>query len=98
MLREYDQRQVFLLGEQIEGFEEGSLELGDLIHRSEALLDVLQHVDETFAKQYRSLVGDLEICYAVSLENKDPDLDWRNREELRPILRAMKRLLGAMRS
>jgi hypothetical protein len=69
MPTEYDERQLFLMRKQIEGFEEGVLLLPDLVFRLEALLCFLQSVDPEWQERFEAACTNLEICNATTLSD-----------------------------
>ena len=94
MLSDFDRRQLFLLGKQVEGFEEGSLTLREFVDRSWALLSAIEGAAEGFRKEYRSSVGRLEVIVALQSGSEQPEPDWRQSDDVRPIVHDMKRQLA----
>ncbi len=77
-LSEYDRRQLALMLDFIHEFETGRIGLGQLVSNLEALKSALESPPSTFSQTFEPLWGQLEITYAMMLdeERTDPsDLD-----------------------
>ena len=98
MLSEYDRRQLFPLAKQVEGFEEGPLTLREFVDRSWGLLAAVECTTEGFRKEYRSLVGRLEVIVALAGEGEQPEPDWRHSDDVRPTVQEMKRLFAEVQT
>ncbi len=71
---EYDQRQYRLMADQLQGYEEGKLNLASLVSRLEALLSALEAPDKAWKNDFWSKWGTLETVYAVALDRNEQGL------------------------
>ena len=68
---EYDQRQYRLMADQLQGYEEGKLNLASLVSRLEALLSALEAPDKVWKNDFWSIRACLETVYAVAFDRKE---------------------------
>ena len=72
---DYDKRQLRIMIDKIEQFQKGNLYLSYLIEDLEALLNVLQNIDNEWKINFRTEWWDLEQVYAYALYENQAHLD-----------------------
>ena len=70
MLNEYDARQLNIMMAKINAYQNGKLHIHDLIYDLEGLLNALTDIDENWKEEFKSFWQDLEVCYAVALDEE----------------------------
>ena len=64
ILNAYDRRQLILIDKQLFLFKEGKIDLGTLVSRLEALLNVIESVNIAWKDLFQSEWANLELVYA----------------------------------
>lgn len=88
-MKEYDERQLNIMIQKINSFKSGDLFLSYLINDLEALLNVLEEKDDNWEAEFRTSWLDLEVVYALALDDNRTTLDL---EDQRIIAEALVKL------
>jgi len=79
-MSEFDQTQLNIMIQKINEFKSNNLLLSDLIYELEALLNILEDNDLIWKNKFYSHWADLEIAYAMTLDNEKTCLDLEEEE------------------
>ena len=75
MINNYDRRQLTIMLDRLECFCSNKLSLHKLIQDLSSLLDALNDIDEEWKTDFRTIWLELEIVYAVMLDEEKNELN-----------------------
>ncbi len=89
----YNSRQLNLMIDKINRYEKGLIDLPSLIGDLVGLLNALEDYDEAWKREFQSNWIDLEVIYAVALDEKTPFDNLETKNEAFKTTKELKRLV-----
>jgi len=93
--KEYDQRQLKLMLDFIDGYETGRSGLGQLVSNLEALHSAMEDPSESFSDSFESLWGQLEVTYAMMLDEERQAPNKMDSRLVAEAIQGLKALIGS---
>jgi len=98
MVSDHDRRQLALIDYFVAGFERGDVSISDLVASIDALLDHLEDVEKSVLTQLSEAWEELEIGYAMGLDQRDPILYAPDQPEMRQACASLRGLVSTLLS
>ena len=92
-MNEFDVRQLNIMIQKINAFNNGYLELSNLINDLEALLNILTIQDQHWKDLFKGYWWDLEQVYAVAIDEERSYLDSEDQSIIKNAVENIKKMV-----